>query len=254
MERAIRRISVERGHDPRAFTLVPFGGAGPLHACDLAAALGIPRVLVPVTPGVLSALGMLVAAPTRDYSRTLIRPVPDDGAHDQALLDAFAPLEDRARREMAAEGHALTALQLRRALDMRYVGQSHELTVALAPDDSGPLADRFHAAHEQRYGYRQAAGVEVVTLRLVAEAPVTPPSLPELQPGPPKPAAALLGHRPVWFAGRTYATALYDRDRLRAEQRFAGPAVVVQYDTTTVIPPDWHAAVDRFGNLSIERR
>lgn len=251
MERAIRRISVERGYDPRAFSLVAFGGAGPLHACELAASLQIPRVLAPAVPGVLSALGMLVAAPTRDYTQTALQAVPADGAEiDPWLTAAFAPLIAQAQAEMAAEGYPQPLL--RRSLDIRYAGQSHELTV---PYEPGAVAAHFHEAHRQRYGYEQAdAGVEIVTLRLQAVAEMEPPPLPREEPGPPDARQALDGQREVWFSGEPLLAGLYRRDRLRAGHRFAGPAIVVQYDTTTVVPPGWAATVDGGLNLILERR
>lgn len=255
MERAIRRISLERGHDPRRFTLVAFGGAGPLHACELATNLGIPRVLIPAVPGVLSALGMLAAAPTKDYSQTIMTEL---GAGDwgPGAGKTFALLQARALAEMAAEGYAASEVTLNWALDMRYRGQSHELIVPL--DDTATaeaaLIAAFHAAHEARYGYRQPhAAVEVVTLRVTAVAPITPPSLPAQPAGGPDPSAALLGEKPVWFDRRPAAAKLYDRAKLRAGHRFAGPAVVFQYDTTTVIPPAWETAVDVYGNLILHR-
>jgi N-methylhydantoinase A len=255
MERAIRRISVERGYDPRLFTLVAFGGAGPLHACELAQTLQIPRVLLPVAPGVLSALGMLVAAPTKDYSRTVMIEMSDQRVGiGNWLQEQFEPLEQRALTEMAAEGHDSFTLTLHRSLDMRYVGQSHELTIAypsLTPESSD-LITLLHEAHEKRYGYRQAgAAVEIVTLRLTAIAPVRPPVLPPQPLGDTDATAALIGQKPVWFNRQLMPTRLYDRARLRPGNRFAGPAVVFQYDTTTVIPPEWEAAVDHFGNLVI---
>ncbi len=256
MERAIRRISVERGHDPRRFTLVAFGGAGPLHACELAQELQIPRVLVPPAPGVLSALGMLAAAPTKDYSRTLLAELSAGAEWPWA---EFTALTARAQAEMAAEGFAPEALLLRRKLDMRYKGQSHELTIALDDGraaetvDATEMAALFHAAHAARYGYRrEEAVVEIVTLRLTAVAPVTPPVLPRRPSGDRNARAALLGSKPVWFDAQPLPAALYDRARLRPGHRFAGPAVVFQYDTTTVIPPLWETAVDASGNLVVD--
>jgi N-methylhydantoinase A len=250
MDRAIRRISVERGHDPRAFTLVAYGGAGPLHACELAESLQIPRVLVPAVPGVLSALGMLVAAPTHDYALTNLRQVAPGEAVDGWLDAAFAPLEQQGQREMEGDGHQ--RYELRRSLDMRYAGQSHELNVPYQP---GTAAARFHEAHEQRYGYLQPeATVEIVTLRLQAVAEVEPPHLPQGKPGNADPGAAQVGQRVAWFAGSEAVAALYDRQRLRPGNRFAGPAIVVQYDTTTAIPTGWTAHVDGALNLILERQ
>ena len=251
MERAIRRISVERGYDPRCFTLMPFGGAGPLHACEMAENLQIPRVLVPPVPGVLSALGMLVAAPTKDYSQTVMRAVAAWTAADEAWLgQQAAPLAARAVAEMAAEGHDEAALTLSYRLDMRYKGQSHELTVPWTSGQSDVTA-LFHAAHEQRYGYRLLEGemMEVVTLRVTAVAPVDPPQILQDLPGDADASAAIVGHKRVWFRQQPQPTVLYDRARLHPGHQFDGPAVVFQYDTTIVIPPGWGTAVDSFNNL-----
>ncbi len=251
MERAIRRISVERGHDPRGFTLVAFGGAGPLHACELAQNMQIPRVLIPAVPGVLSALGMLAAAPTKDYSRTVLRTLSAE--IDAWLLAQFAPLADRARTEMAAEGFDTAEVRLHHKVDMRYRGQSHELTIALGESPTGAdLAQLFHAAHAARYGYqRDEAAIELVTVRLSAEAPV---SAPVLHKEPLRSVDAILarvGEKAVWFGSRPRQTQLYDRQRLQPGNQFAGPAIVFQYDTTSVIPPNWQVQVDGYGNLVV---
>lgn len=250
MERAIRRISVERGYDPRRFTLVPFGGAGPLHACELAQNLQIPRVLIPSSPGVLSALGMLTAAPAKDYSRTVMLPAVAAGA----LPEQFAPLRERAQAEMAQEGHAEVTLHYH--LDVRYRGQSHELTIPYTPGEGvTAVTQTFHAAHQTRYGYRQPQEpVEIVTIRLTAVAPVTPPVLP-IQPLTQTSAVeAIIGEKEVWFDQRSVVTTLYQRERLRPGHHFSGPALVFQYDTTIVIPPGWVTAVDETGNLVVSRK
>jgi N-methylhydantoinase A len=271
MERAIRRISVERGHDPRDFTLVAFGGAGPLHAAELAQQLQIPRVLIPTVPGVLSALGMLVAAPTKDYSQTVLHGVEEgDTAVSPWLRAYFTAIEERAFTEMAAEGHAAANVTLHHQLDMRYLGQSHELTIELNRSERGErreengeetsrswrslrLADLFHEAHERRYGYRQdGAAVEVVTVRItaVASSQYTVASSQYAVASSQSPTP--ITHKPVWFAERPYDTPLFDRNALRPGMVLPAPALVVQYDTTTVIPPGWKTAVDRYGNLILE--
>jgi N-methylhydantoinase A len=263
MERAIRHISVERGYDPRLFTLLPFGGAGPLHAAELAASLHIPRVFIPPSPGVLSALGMLVAAPTKDYSKTVMQEIgrlPARGRGDWEIGDwsgrVFADLEERARSEMMAEGHSAITMQY--ALDMRYKGQSHELTIPLdrppITDYRLPIADQFHVAHQSRYGYHQPdAAVEIVTIRLTAVAPVTPPLLPQYPMTEPDASAALVGEKEVWFNQQPVLTRLYDRAKLRPGHQFPGPAVIFQYDTTIVVPPAWGTAVDGYGNLLLTK-
>jgi N-methylhydantoinase A len=265
MERAARRISVERGHDPRRFTLVAFGGGGPLHAAELAAELRLPRVLVPPTPGVLSALGMLVAEPARDYSRTVMLSAADL----ERLPEAFAPLVARALNEMAEAappsgpmtpdvrpGVADGALIWRYSLDMRYTGQSHELAVPYAPGDgAAAVIAAFHAAHATRYGYaRPEAAVEVVTLRLVAATAPPVLAIPRLATAGPDPAAALIGRKPVWFGGGFLDTPLFTRELLQPGNILPGPSVIYQYDTTTIVPPDWMAAVDGANNLILTPR
>ena len=256
MERAIRRISVERGFDPRRFTLLPFGGAGSLHACELAESLQIPRVLVPPVPGVLSALGMLVAAPTKDYSQTVMYPVANWTEADEAwLAKEAAPLATRALAEMVAEGHDETIVSLSYRLDVRYKGQSHELSVPWT-DGGRAITELFHDAHQQRYGYRLSAGelMELVTLRVTAVTPVAPPPIPQDLPGTAEAKAALVGQKQVWFKQQPLLTALYDREKLHPGNQFNGPAIVFQYDTTLVIPPGWETAVDSTRNLILTFR
>ncbi len=256
MERAIRRISVERGYDPRRFSLMPFGGAGPLHACELAESLQIPRVLVPSVPGVLSALGMLVAAPTKDYSQTVMRAVAGWGDADEAWLVAqAAPLVERAVAEMVAEGHDAAAVTLSYRLDVRYQGQSHELTVPWVVGETAVSA-QFHAAHQQRYGYRLPEGemLELVTLRVTAVAPSRPLQMPQEPPGPADASAAVVGQKRVWFKQQPQPTTLYERARLRPGNQFSGPAILFQYDTTVVVPPGWETAVDSGANLILTWR
>jgi N-methylhydantoinase A len=252
MEAAIRVISVERGYDPRDFTLVAFGGAGPLHACELAARLRIPRVLVPATPGVLSALGMLATDIVKDYTRTvMLRP---DGPLFQ-IEPAFGELEQRAWAELRAEGVAPKALRLERLLDVRYVGQSYELTVPFHVSVTSTVA-AFHQVHARRYGYADPAEpVEIVNVRLRAIGVVPKPSLtrqPVPAPWEPEPS----DEREVVF-GRSSeplpcSAALYERDQLGPGAVLAGPAIVTQYDTTTVLPPGWVARVDAVNNLVAE--
>ena len=256
MERAIRRISVERGYDPRLFTLVAFGGAGPLHACEMATNLQIGRVLIPAVPGVLSALGMLVAAPTRDYSQTVMRLVDTlDDTFVSWVAETISELEERAQVDMTADGYSPEALTMQPALDMRYTGQSHELTVTLDRNtDYRSILDLFHAAHEKRYGYKQPEEpVEIVTVRLTAVASSTPP---QFEPEPlvsSQPERAEIGQKRVWFNERPVETRQYDRGMLQPGDEFVGAAVIYQYDTTTVIPPGWKVKVDAFRNLIVTR-
>ncbi|PID86609.1 MAG: 5-oxoprolinase [Chloroflexi bacterium] len=251
MERAIRKISVERGYDPRRFTLVPFGGAGPLHACELAANLQIPRILIPAVPGVLSALGMLAAAPTKDYSRTVLQKIDDlSFTISDWLHEKTEALAERALGEMAAEGYGKEAVDLKFSLDMRYLGQSHELKVPFTWETAAQLEAAFHTAHNSRYGYQQLeAGIEVVNVRVTAVAPVTPPPITKQPRTHTSAETACIGEKAVWFNQQPYPTKLYRRDKLQPGHKFTGPAIVFQYDTTIVIPMGWKTAVDEYGNL-----
>jgi N-methylhydantoinase A len=260
MERAIRTISVERGHDPRRFTLVAFGGAGPLHACELASALGIPRVLLPPSPGVLSALGMVLADVVKDYSQTVM--LRAHTLQPETLPHLLAPLLERARADLQGEGLAEESIELRPALDMRYTGQSFELTVALpgGPQEVEGLVQAFHEAHRRRFAYAsEGEAVEIVNLRVQAVGHSAKPRLTPREPGPSDPRAAHAGYKPVYFAAsgsprgaRLIIAALYERDRLVPGNMLVGPAVIWQLDTTTVIPPGWAATVDPWGNLVAE--
>ena len=251
MERAIRTISLERGYDPREFTLMPFGGAGPMHCCELAQELGIPRVLVPPNPGILSALGVAIADVVKDYSRTVMLRGGD--LTKAGLEEGFRVLEDQAREEMDGEGLELGRAMAQRSLDVRYVGQSYELTVDYPLNARHPartIASSFHRAHRRRFGYADPSEpVEVVNLRLKMVVPAEP-----LLPQPEEyagesPRDALVSEAQVVFSGGARTSSLYQREHLRCGNRVAGPALVLQMDSTTVIPPGWLAQVDKWRNL-----
>jgi N-methylhydantoinase A len=246
MERALRVISVERGHDPRRFSLLSFGGAGSLHAADLARGLGIPRVLVPPLASTLSAFGMLAAQVIKDYTQTVMlpgdTPVPE-------LAARLEPLARRGREEVRAEGVAAADIRLEPSLDMRYRGQSYELIV---PFSETVYAD-FHALHEKQYGYlRNEAPVEVVNLRLRAIGRVTSPPLPGRPLEDPDPAWALIESRQVVFGQEARLTPLYRAEELKPGNYIPGPAVVVRSDTTILIGTQDTATVDTYGNLIVE--
>ncbi len=260
MERAIRTISIERGHDPREFALVAFGGAGPLHACELAAALHIPRVLIPPHPGVLSALGMVLADAVKDSSQTvMLRASEADGA---TLRRHFARLYERARSELDAEGFGDREIVILPALDMRYVGQSYELRVDIDLEvETEEHLRAFHELHRQRFSYAsEDEPVEIVNLRVKAVGRTAKPHFSYRDPGSPHPEAARVGNKTIHFANPEpphavgpVPSALYEREQLQPGTVIAGPAVVFQLDTTTVIPPRWSATVDGWGNLVVEQ-
>ncbi|MGO4211237.1 hydantoinase/oxoprolinase family protein [Terriglobus sp. 2YAB30_2] len=242
MEKAIRVISIERGYDPREFTLVSFGGAGPLHACSMARSLQIPRVLVPRLPGVLSALGILLADTVRDYSRTVMLPASDA----ETLAAQLQELETRATEELQRQGLFGEA---EHSIDLRYVGQGYELNV---PYGTSHL-EEFHSLHRKRYGYASAeTPVEVVNVRVRVTVRTTPVDLPKSELIAGDGSQAVLRTRPIYFDGAWRESKVYQREQLRSGDRFAGPALIAEYSSTTVVPPGCIAEVDAFGNLVIE--
>lgn len=251
MDRAIRVVSVERGYDPRGFTLVAFGGTGPLHACDLAELLNIGRVLIPRYPGVLSALGMVVAPVTRDFLAPVMRPVEDDDLAPM-LSRRIAELRDRAARDLAEDGYDTRRLTVEVNLSMRYAGQSYELLAPVNPRRLAPatLSGALYDAHLQRYGHAdRARPAEIVSLRVRAVLP--PPRVnltPEFEVGD-----AHAGYTTVWF-DRPRRCPILLRARLRAGETFTGPAIIPQMDTTTVVPPGWRARIDDHANIVLEPR
>ncbi len=256
MERAIRTISLERGYDPRLFTLVPFGGAGPMHSCELAQELGIPRVLIPTHPGILSALGVAIADIVKDYSRTVM--LRGEDINQARLEEEFHGMEGQARGELRQEGLPADEMDSRRYLDARYVGQSFELTIdypslSRRADLQRSIANSFYQAHLQRFGYADRnEAVEIVNLRLKMELAVEKPHSAPAQQGRGESSEARIGDTEVIFREGRIATTLYDRDLLSPGSRIDGPALLVQLDTTIVVPPGWGGAVDPYGNLVLE--
>ncbi len=244
MERALRVVSVERGYDPREFVLVAFGGAGGLHACDLAHALGIPRVIIPALPGALSAYGILASDIVKDYSRTVMLEL-DAKSSVTNLRRHLATLEARAKKDFHDEGWN-GKLHFDYSADLRYRGQGYELNIAF----TNKLISEFHRLHQFRYGYsQQERAVEVVTLRLRARmkpgrvsakldfAPLKKSSKPEV--------------RSAWFDGKRTTATIYDRASLGPAKKVRGPAIVTEYSATTLVPPGIVTFTDRCGNLQI---
>jgi N-methylhydantoinase A len=258
MARAIRVISVQRGHDPRDYTLMAFGGAGPLHAARLARELDMKRVLVPRNPGILCAMGLLLTDLRADFAATRLMALAPESV--QAISEGFATLTARAtdwfdHEEITAENRQLT-----RTADMRYAGQNYELAVPLP---EGPvnaatleaLSAGFENLHRQRYGFvADGETVQVVTLRLEATGLVRKAVLPIYPDAGPDATGAIIGERPVWFpeAGDFVTTPIYSREELKPGNLFSGPAIVEQMDTTTVVPPGMDARVDSYLNLILE--
>jgi N-methylhydantoinase A len=258
MARAIRVISVQRGHDPRDYTLMAFGGAGPLHAARLAKELEIGRVLVPRNPGILCAMGLLLTDLRADFAATRLVPANDGSAG--AVAEVFASLTERAEQWFAHEGIAAAARRVVRTADMRYHGQNYELAVPvpdgpITPATMQALAEGFAEAHRQRYGFvADGEAVQIVTLRLQATGQVRKAELRAHPEAGPDARAAIVGHRPVWLpeAGDFVPTPVYAREALQPGNRFAGPAIVEQMDATTLVTPGMTARVDAWLNLILE--
>jgi N-methylhydantoinase A len=249
MEKALRVISVERGVDPRDYWLLAFGGAGGLHACELADRLRLSGVLLPSHPGALSALGILLSKVVRDFSLTRVLPLGS-----QALTEArrvFQQLDAKAREAMAQEEIGGAHIHLLHTLDLRYAGQGFEIEM---PEHRHPesLAAAFHAAHRQRYGYADEKRlVEIVNLRVRAQAET---ERPRFRRRPVRHHRAQpLSRQAVWWQHREVRAATYERESMRPGATLLGPAVICEYSATSFVPPGWHAAVDAWGSILLTK-
>jgi N-methylhydantoinase A len=255
MVNALKRISVQRGFDPRDFVMVCFGGAGPAHANRLAAEMDIPRTMIPMSPGTTSALGLLVTDLKHDYSTALIERA--DRLDLGSMERTFRSMEEQGRQLLLRERTPEDKISFLRQADMRYVGQSYELTVLLADGkmDTAKLAqveERFHQEHERAYGYSAPQEpVEFVALRLKAIGKIAKPQLRRLEPQGGDLLAAHLRTRQVYFAEADgyVDCSIYDRYRLGADALVPGPAILQELDSTIVVHPGYEAMVDEFGNL-----
>jgi N-methylhydantoinase A len=256
MEKAIRVVSIERGYDPREFTLVAFGGAGGLHACELAEALSIPRVIIPALPGALSALGILVSDVVKDHSRTVLWRIADK-IPTERLEREFATLRSHAERAFRREQWK-GAIRHRLSVDVRYRGQGYELNVPYTRN----LIRDFRNEHQRRYGYNYPPReVELVTLRLrstidspqarIAKGSVLA-QVKTLAPGRAKRDKVSPDRAAVFFSGKKVTAAILSRDSLLVGRKYSGPAVITEYSATTVVPPRMTFRGERSGNLVIE--
>jgi N-methylhydantoinase A len=251
----IRLVTIKRGYDPRQFALVVLGGAGPVHGAALAAEMGMAEVLVPEAPGVLAAFGLLAAAIEHQHARTL--QARTDAADLGAINRLLGELDAAGRARMREEGVPAADVRVAYAADMRYVGQAYELevpvTAPLAPAGVADALTAFHAVHERVYGYaRTQQPVEFVNFRAVHGYPLPRPLVRPSAPAQGRPADARIGERPAYFEGFV-PTTIYERARLAPGARVAGPAIIEQPDTTTVVPPGVAATVDEAGTLHLRR-
>ena len=258
MAGAVREVSVKRGRDPREYSLFAYGGAGPLHAAQLASLLGISRIVIPANPGLGSCIGLLAA----DIKETAVRTVPmrDDQLDIAHVTARFAELETRVRSAVVEQEIAGKDVEVERLVDVRYLGMASELTVPLPGDGTtiGQAIDVFHDAHQRAYGYsyRGEQVVEIINLRVIGTGPLSLIEMTETDLEPGDGSAAQIGERQVYFGPDEglQACVIYDRAGLGPGQAVSGPAIVEQYDSTIVVPPWADASVDGFGNLRIERR
>ena len=257
MTSAIREISIQRGYDPRDFTLIAFGGAGPMHALAMAEEIGIPRVLVPRHPGNFSALGLLASDIKHDDVRTRVGPLRGQAALLAALFEDMA---GAVRRQLETEGFAPEQQRLRRSLDLRYRGQAFELNVDVGDADSPlPAMDAIeadlHRRHKASYGHANfEAVIELVNARLVAYGVVPKPAAEPYRSGTTAMDTARLETRPVWFDGAERSCPVWERDRLPERAELSGPAIIEEFGATTVVLPGWRGALDDLGNIRLERR
>ncbi|MEQ6250726.1 hydantoinase/oxoprolinase family protein [Sulfitobacter sp. HNIBRBA3233] len=243
---AVRTVSVERGHDPRDFTLVPFGGAGPLHGCALADLLGISQVLIPAAPGLLCAAGLLAADMKAEFTRALPKPGPVDQAAGDSIV---AALTEDAIRWLETEDVPPAQREIQTRALLRFYGQGGEIAVDWA-ESASATETRFREAHQALYGFTLDAPIELVTIRVEAAGRTDPVSLPELEDAPaPEPIQTQQVH---WHEG-TMETPIYDRATFGKNTEIAGPAIITQLDTTSVIAPGWTATVHASGSILLKK-
>lgn len=260
MEEAIKAVSSQRGYDIRDFTLVAFGGGGPMHAGKIALDLGIPTLLIPVAPGVTSALGLLMSDVKHDYVRSKLAPLK--GLDLAELNQLFSQLVAQAKKDLRAEGFQDQEITLHAFLDLRYAGQGYELTVPapmppMTAADLDLMRQRFDSQHAEAHGHKaESEPVELVSLRLVSVGLVPEARLSPVKRKGKELAAAKTGERKIFF-GKEHGLlqcSIYSRELLEPGHKIAGPAVIEQMDTTTVIHPEQEAVVDGYGNLIIKER
>jgi N-methylhydantoinase A len=252
MVSAIKQISIANGHDPRDFVLLPYGGAGPMHAASIADELEMRRILVPVGPGNFAAFGSLISDLRRDYARTRTAILADVG-YDAAEA-MFRDIETRARQDLLDEGVWPDRIVLRRSAGMRYLGQSWELILAL-PETVASVNDMqaaFAEVHDRRFGHRSGGAVEIVNFCVTALGVVDKPELPRWLSGGVAGQAAP-ATRQVWFDGRFLEAPIHDRTNLAAGVTLQGPAIIEESGSTTLLPPAWSLVVLEHGDLLLER-
>ena len=249
MARAIKVISVEKGFDVRDYTLVSFGGAGGLHACELAESLLIKKILVPRNAGVLSALGMILTDIIKDYSKSVLLKVNKNDY--SKIMNLFKPLISQGMKDIISEGISKSSISAENYVDMRYVGQSHEL---MLPFKDGYIED-FHKLHKKTYGYSNAEyEIEVVNIRVRSIGKTRKPSLRKRVINDTMKGEALTQKTRCYFRGKWFKTDVYNWNSVHTNSRIKGPALIVEDTSTTFLPPEYICNVDNYENLIIEKK
>jgi N-methylhydantoinase A/oxoprolinase/acetone carboxylase beta subunit len=255
MEKAVRVISIERGYDPRDFALVSFGGAGGMHAMEIASSLNIAKVIVPKNAGVLSAMGLLMADSIKDYSQSFLKPFDTTTPRD--LEKCIRELQEKSYRDMKNEGFSAEDIQSTSFLDLRYLGQSYEITLPYRPSMSSHTftISAFHKAHQRLYSYFHSdRPVELVNIRLRSIGVTKKIRLKKRRMKERSPQkASLFKKQPLFFGGKKYAASVYIREKLEPGNRISGPALIVDQESTTFLPPQNYLCVDGLLNLVMEK-
>jgi len=256
MEKAIRVISIERGIDPRKFALFSFGGAGGMHAAEVSARLKINKIIIPRNAGVLSALGLLLADSIKDYSKSILRKAEE--LSEKELEKHFAQLRENSLKEMREDGFESKDVAFLPLLDLRYLGQSYEITVPFRKSNKKrkalPFVIDFHKAHQKIYAYHHTQRpVEIVNLRLKAVGKSQKIRIKKFPPVSKDPEKAYLKKQPVYFSGKKHSACVFKRPLLEPGNRISGPALILDYESTAFLPPSFKLSVDGFLNLIIEQ-
>jgi len=252
MSKAIRVISIERGIDVRNFVLFSFGGAGGMHAAEIALGLHIPTVLIPKNAGVLSSLGLLLADSTRDYSKSVLKPAGPLSS-DRAIEKEFAKLEEKAITDMHKEGFSRENIKLKRFLDLRYLGQSYEITIPYKKNSH--YFNEFNKSHERLYSYSHPGrSVEIVNVRIKADGKTRKIKLKKAIRGKPGPEKAFIKKQNIYYKGIHNASPVYERSLLEPGNKMHGPALIVDYESTTFIPAEYKAEIDAYLNIILSRK
>jgi N-methylhydantoinase A/oxoprolinase/acetone carboxylase beta subunit len=256
MEKAIRVISIERGIDPRNFALFSFGGAGGMHAAEISTHLKMSKIIIPKNAGVLSALGLLQADSIKDYSKSILRKAEE--FTEKELEKHFSQLRERSLKDMKEDGFEVKDVSLLPLLDLRYLGQSYEITIPFRKSSKNrkalPFVSGFHNAHQKLYAYHHAERpIEIVNLRLKAVGKSRKIKINKFPPATKNPKKAFLKKQPVYYAGKKHSTSVYERPLLEPDNEILGPALILDYESTTFLPPSFKLSVDGFLNLIIQK-